>query len=122
MPFILVGPAHNLEYLRSYGFQTFSNWWDEGYDAIPDPVDRLSAIGNLLTHISNQSLDDLSVMLTDMAPVLKHNYELFNSQEFLDTAWAELTTNLQASVSDFEPIDYSTLGLHLQDHRQYFFS
>jgi hypothetical protein len=38
MPFILVGPAHNLEYLRSYGFQTFDYWWDESYDEIEDPV------------------------------------------------------------------------------------
>lgn len=96
MPFVLAGPAHNLRYLREYGFQTFSQWWDESYDGIEDPVQRLSAIGNTMAQICDHSLEQLQDMLMEMIPVLEHNYQLFNSTEFLDSCWTELTDNLNA--------------------------
>ena len=46
MPFILVGPAHNLKYLRSYGFETFGRWIDESYD---QEVDDYKRTGNTMT-------------------------------------------------------------------------
>lgn len=96
MPFILVGPAHNLEYLRSYGFKTFDRWWDESYDTIEDPIQRMDAIGSLLKHISSYSLSELETMLKEMTPVLEHNYKLFYSQEFLKSAWDELFNNIKS--------------------------
>ena len=98
MPFVLVGPAHNLEYLRSYGFQTFAPWIDETYDTIEDPITRMHAIGQVLQDISNRSLDDLQEMLCVMQSVLDHNYNLFYSQEFLNGCWQELTNNLKSAV------------------------
>jgi hypothetical protein len=95
MPFILVGCAHNLEYLRSYGFKTFGQWWDESYDDIEDPIERMKAIGVILEKISSYSLEELEAMLKEMLPVLEHNYNLFNSQELLNTAWEELETNIK---------------------------
>jgi hypothetical protein len=95
-PFILAGSAHNLEYLKSYGFKTFDRWWDESYDSIEDPVLRLQAIRKLLQEICNYSLDELTAMLADMESVLEHNYNHFYSKEFLDYCWKELTTNLNA--------------------------
>ena len=38
-------------------------------------------------------------MLLEMEEVLEHNYNLFNSQEFLDNAWQELKTNLVAAIA-----------------------
>jgi hypothetical protein len=99
MPFILVGPAHNLAYLRSYGFKTFDRWIDESYDTIEDPIARMHAIGQVLLDISNRSLDDLQDMLNEMAPVLEYNHELFYSQFFVDSIWNELTTNLELAVA-----------------------
>lgn len=96
MPFVLAGPAHNLQYLREYGFQTFGQWWDESYDDIEDPSERLSAIGQTMEQICSHSLSELQAMLTEMQPVLEHNYQLFNSTEFLDSCWAELTDNLNS--------------------------
>jgi hypothetical protein len=96
MPFILAGPAHNLKYLREYGFKTFDNWWDESYDDVENAQDRLKAIGNTMQQICNYSLDQLQTMLVEMEPILEHNYNLFNSAEFLDKCWAELTNNLNA--------------------------
>jgi hypothetical protein len=98
MPFVLVGPAHNLAYLRSYGFKTFDHWIDETYDTIEDPIERMHAIGSVLLDISNRSLDDLQEMLCEMQEVLDYNYNLFYSQEFLDHCWNEMTTNLTAAL------------------------
>jgi hypothetical protein len=98
MPFILVGCAHNLEYLRSYGFKTFDRWIDESYDTIEDPVERMHAIGVVLLDLSNRSLDDLQAILCEMQEVLDHNYNLFYSQEFLDHCWNELLDNIKSVV------------------------
>lgn len=99
MPFILVGPANNLKYLRSYGFKTFDRWWDESYDEIEDPIKRLRAITKVLKQICSKNELELADMLKDMDNVLQHNYSLFNSQQFLDAAWHELKTNLIISCA-----------------------
>ena len=97
-PFVLLGCANNLKYLRSYGFKTFDAWWDESYDSIEDPVQRIQAVVKIINDICQMSDEDLKSMLQGMKYVLQHNYELFYSQSFIDHAWAELTTNLQDSV------------------------
>jgi hypothetical protein len=101
MPFVLAGPAHNLKYLREYGFKTFSKWFDESYDDIEDPLLRLQAIGNTMREICSYSESQLEDMLVEMTPVLEHNYQRFYSNEFLDHCWRELITNLNLAVNEF---------------------
>jgi hypothetical protein len=108
MPFILVGPAHNLKYLKEYGFKTFSCWFDESYDDIEDPIERMHAIGTLLHDLSNRSLDDLTEMLLEMVPTLEYNYNRFYSQDLLDMAWGELVTNLESA---FDPKKYDSISV-----------
>lgn len=98
-PFILVGCAHNLEYLKSYGFKTFDRWWDESYDQIEDDVERMDAITKLLADICKNDLAQLTQILHEMDAVLEHNYRWFYSHEFLDQCWNELTTNLKYALS-----------------------
>ena len=95
MPFILVGPAHNLAYLHSYGFKTFDRWFDESYDTIEDPMARMSMIGTVLADLCSSSFHDLECVLAEMQEVLDYNYNLFYSQEFIDRCWSELTLGLQ---------------------------
>jgi hypothetical protein len=104
MPFILVGCAYNLAYLRSYGFKTFDRWIDETYDTIEDPIKRMHAIGLVLLDISNRSLDDLQAILCEMQEVLEHNYNLFYSQKFVDHCWDELFDNINSVVSQSLPV------------------
>ena len=99
MPFVLAGPAHNLRYLREYGFQTFGRWIDESYDDIEDPLLRIQAIGETMSKICDLSLAELTDMLQAMTPVLEHNYNLFYSNDFLDHCWTELQTNLLTSLT-----------------------
>jgi hypothetical protein len=97
-PFILVGCAHNLAYLKSYGFKTFDKWFDESYDNIDDPLLRLEAIGRTVKEICNYSNTELYETLQEMQEVLDHNYNLFYSQDFLDNAWNELKSNLTKAM------------------------
>lgn len=98
MPFILIGPANNLAYLREYGFETFSNWWDESYDSISDPVTRLKAATQVLNNICKKDLHELEAILKDMRDVLDYNYHRFYSHDFVNSAWNELTENLKFAV------------------------
>lgn len=101
MPFVLAGPAHNLKYLREYGFKTFDKWIDESYDDIEDPIERMTAISNTMRKICAYSLEELQAMLIDMQEVLDHNYNRFYSNEFLDDCWNELVTNLKNAMPEY---------------------
>lgn len=76
-PFILAAAPGNLEYLKSYGFQTFSRWIDESYDQEPDPDRRMDMIVDQLADLADRPLTELQSMIDDMRPVLKHNKRHF---------------------------------------------
>jgi hypothetical protein len=94
MPFILTGCAYNLDYLRSYGFKTFSDYWDESYDRVEDPVERLKAITEVIKTINQLSVNKQKSMLLDMQPILDHNYNLFTN-DLVDQEWARLKQSLK---------------------------
>jgi hypothetical protein len=94
MPFILLGCANNLSYFKEYGFKTFSDYWDESYDSIEDPILRLQAVTKIIETLSNMSLTEQKEMLIDMQPILDYNYNLFNSPEFVRSEWDSLTNKL----------------------------
>lgn len=102
MPFVLAGPAHNLKYLREYGFKTFDRWIDESYDDIEDPIERMQAIGATMSKICSYSLTELEDMLKEMQGVLDYNFNHFYSNEFLDYCWNELVVNLDAAARKFD--------------------
>lgn len=69
-PFVLMGGYKNLEYLRSYGFKTFGEVWNESYDTITDPVERMDAVIDLVdwfTKLPRQKKADVSQAATDIA-------------------------------------------------------
>lgn len=98
-PFVLLGCVNNLAYLKRYGFKTFDAWWDEGYDQIDDPILRIQAVVKIINDICNMSNEDLESMLCEMKHVLQHNHDIFYSPNFVNTAWRELTENLQLATA-----------------------
>ena len=76
-PFIVVQAPGSLEYLKSYGFQTFDKWWDESYDNIVDPTQRLNHIANIINDIGNKDTKELEVLRKEMAEVLEYNFNHF---------------------------------------------
>ena len=73
-PFVLLQAPGSLEYLRSYGFRTFGDWWDESYDSEQDPAVRMQKIADIVNWIPSL---DLNRMRGEMAEVLEHNFNHF---------------------------------------------
>lgn len=83
-PFIVVGGQNYLSTLRGLGFQTFGQWWDEGYNMVSTDYNRIKAvIGTLLT-ISQWSDDAWSDFHMASHSVIKHNQELIRSEKFMN--------------------------------------
>jgi hypothetical protein len=102
-PFVLLGCANNLKYLKSYGFKTFDSWWDESYDQIEDPVERIQAIVKIIKYICSMSAEELEAMLQGMNYVLDYNYNLFYSKDFIQREWDNLKQSLIQAVVQHPP-------------------
>lgn len=74
-PFILVAAPKALHYLRSHGYQTFSQWWDESYDNVEDHYDRIVAIGKVCQDINSWDRNKRAQFLEESKSVLQHNYD-----------------------------------------------
>lgn len=96
-PFILVGAPGNLEYLKSYGFQTFSNWIDESYDSEIDHDKRIMKVVDQIEKMSKLSQSQLLDMHRDMKSVLQYNYEHFYN-DFKNIIIDELLNNFQTCI------------------------
>lgn len=79
-PFIIVAPPFTLEYIRSQGFKTFNDFWDESYDTCVNHEQRLLKIFNLIDQINNKSLLELITMYNDMKEIIEHNFKIVISK------------------------------------------
>ena len=79
-PFIMVAPPHSLEYVRSMGFWTFSDFWDESYDTEPDHALRLYKLYKLFEELDELSVSDMQAMYSDMTDILEHNHNHYLAQ------------------------------------------
>jgi hypothetical protein len=84
MPFVLVAPAHSLEYLREYGFRTFAPYIDESYDTIEDPVERIERVTAILLEIQARSAAAKNQLWHELLPIVEHNYNHFYRGGFRD--------------------------------------
>lgn len=101
-PFVLLGCANNLTYLKSYGFKTFNNWWDESYDQCENPIDRLQQVVAIIKEICSMDYNELQSMLQGMKYILDHNYELFYSKDFVKHIWNEMAENLKTEIKQLD--------------------
>lgn len=80
-PFIVVGPPKTLEYIRSLGFKTFNDFWDESYDDELNHGERLAKVFDLLEYIVNTPLETLRQLNDAMRSITEHN--LARYKEFI---------------------------------------
>lgn len=95
MPFVLLAPAHSLEYLRSYGFRTFASVFDESYDEETDDFKRAEKVGRLLADFNNMSKTERYKLYQACLPVVEHNWNYFYSGMFSEILWDELQSILK---------------------------
>ena len=96
MPFVLVGTQGSLEYLRSYGFKTFGHIWDESYDTIADPHERIRAIAGLLRTLCDLSVAERIALFHLCRETIEHNWKHFYNGGFEEILWDELQSMLKA--------------------------
>ena len=94
MPFILVAPAHSLEYMRSYGFKTFGDVIDESYDEVTDDFERIERVTALLKDINGLSVKERQRIHAACLPAVEHNFNHFYRGGFEKVLWKELQTML----------------------------
>lgn len=76
-PFVLAAAPGNLQYLRSYGFKTFSRWIDESYDLETDNDLRLDMIANEVAKLCDRPFGQILQMHQEMRPILHYNKNHF---------------------------------------------
>ena len=93
MPFVIVGTQGSLKYLRSYGFQTFGDLWDESYDDEPDDHKRIEKIAQVLKHLETS---DRQTIFESAHDIIQHNWNHFYHGGFEAVLWQELKDMLHA--------------------------
>jgi hypothetical protein len=95
MPFVLVACAGSLEYLKQYGFKTFSEFWNEDYDLEPNEHVRVARISQLLQDLDQLSTREKQQLFNHCQPIIDHNFNHFYSGGFEQLLWNEVTSMLK---------------------------
>jgi hypothetical protein len=110
-PFILASTQGSLEYLRGYGFKTFDTVWDESYDLVEDPAERLIQIAELMKYISTWLPHQRERNIAEARAIAEYNRRHFFSQEFFNQVIGELKENLTLAFAQLESCDNYTAWL-----------
>lgn len=78
-PFLIVGPPGILAYLRSCGYETFPELFDETYDSITDPVGRMRHVVREIEKLCQRPLTEVQALYESFIPRLRRNRELLLS-------------------------------------------
>jgi len=93
-PFMLAGGPGSLDFLKSYGFKTFSPWIDESYDAIQNHDQRLQAIYNEMQRLAKLPEHQKAELLMHCKSIAVANKKHFFSKKFIKQLTDELVTNV----------------------------
>lgn len=78
-PFIVLGPSKILSHIKSYGFKTFSDFWDENYDDVEDHNKRLEIVIELINELNKKSIEELNELYQKTKNICIYNRRLFDS-------------------------------------------
>lgn len=98
-PFILAGPAHSLQYLRHYGFETFEPWINESYDLEPDAHKRLTMIVQELQRLARLDTISFRQVLNHCQQVAYRNRERFFHNNLQNQVFDEYKTGMQKAIA-----------------------
>jgi hypothetical protein len=76
-PYLLWAQPGVLKHLKSLGFETYENLFDESYDSIVDINQRLDIVVNNIKNFNKVSYDQLTL------EKIKHNHNLFFNIELI---------------------------------------
>jgi hypothetical protein len=110
-PFILASTPGSLQYLRSYGFETFGEYIDESYDLISDPLDRLHAIIKLMKDISRLPKLEKIRLYQTLHKISRRNKMWFWSEEFAQHIIDEFKDNYRQCYHAYKSLRYGNKWL-----------
>lgn len=84
-PFITLASTGYLRGLRSLGYRTFGDIWDEGYDDIYELNDRVTAIGELVKQLNNMSVAKFENVLKRCRKICAHNRKVIEHRTSIET-------------------------------------
>ena len=83
-PFVIYGTWHSLQYLRSHGFETFGEFFEESYDEEMDTWLRFQKILKVLAALYQQYKNNGSVLQNSrVKEITKHNYYRFWDEPYV---------------------------------------
>ena len=82
--------------MRSIGFKTFGDFWDESYDEEENNDKRFEKVFNLLMKFDKMPIEELHKLYIDIIPTLKYNYELIVGRGSMK----QLTENLEKNITE----------------------
>jgi hypothetical protein len=98
-PVIWVAEHGTTKVMQQLGFKTYSEFWDESYDAIRDPVDRINAVIDVLKDLIKLNAQERQELWKRMVPTLKYNQQLIlNLKEIPKLTWADYHNKLKYQI------------------------
>lgn len=101
-PFLVFGSNGLLEELKSFGFETFSDIFDESYDKIQNPQLRLEQIFREMLKISNWSIKECEEKYNIVKYKIKHNsnrlLEIWNDHSNTMSNYYQCVNNIYSSA------------------------
>lgn len=96
-PFIHLGSYGVLKYMRSMGYKTFPELFDESYDDIINHTDRLLAVVDSIEKVCKMDDKEFhSIYCRDIIPKVIHNRELVASKKIKENIWSKFIKDLLA--------------------------
>jgi len=80
LPFIMLGPAFNVEVLRDNGYRVYDNWIDHSYDKHRNFENRWYLFTSELNRLYNISKEEWASMRKEMLPDMLYNLEIAKSR------------------------------------------
>ena len=98
-PVIWVAEHGTTKIMQQLGFRTYSEFWDESYDAIRDPVDRINAVINVLKQLSQLNAQEMQSLWQRMLPTLQYNQQLILNLEHIPRlTWEDYHSKLKYQI------------------------
>lgn len=109
-PFIIFAGPNSLHYLKNYGFKTFSNLWDESYDAELNSTLRFEKIIKLIEYINLLNKKDFNKLMGLAQEIINYNREHFYSEQFYNMLQNEFMENLNTALDKQEESFFTNPG------------
>jgi len=78
-PFIIIGGRGILKYIRSLGFKTFPEMFDESYDDIEDNYERIDFIYKEVKKLCDMDDEELHKIYVSIIPKIRHNCKILHN-------------------------------------------